>query len=403
MKTALKHPAEDILKVAILFPLNLKGGRTVCRGVMDYARRHSNWRCMLLEGRDNEQLLNFRNLGISGIVTHTILHKDAKAIADLRIPVVISEPRPEMLAPDSPLANAPYVKMDSYGVGVLAANYYLGRGYKSFAYVGEPLGMYWSTERRNGFADTLAKAGFDCEIYDGFTAKERRSWDAERPRIINFLRSLPKPTAIFAAMDNRARLILYACADAGISVPNEIAVLGVDNDPILCESTIPTLSSIRTGGFRRGQKAAEMLDDLMHGRPVKQKNVVMEPISVVTRESTGYYAMRDPVIARALKFIHTEAPQRHIDVSDVVAAAGCSRRYLEMHFRQYVGVSVRDIIMQTKIDRVKFLLEQSNLSIGEITEQCGFARESHLAVLFKKATGFSMRNYRRQNREEPDE
>lgn len=399
----MKHSTVTVPKVAILFSLNLKGGRSSCRGVLDYAHHHGNWRCMLLEGRDNEQLLNIRKLGISGVVTHAISRKDAKVIADSRIPAVISEPWPEMLAPDYPLANAPYVKMDSYGVGVLAANYYLCRGYKSFAYVGEPLGMYWSAERRSGFADTLANAGFDCEIYDRFTAKERRNWDAERPRMINFLRSLPKPTAIFAAMDNRARLILYACADAGISVPNEIAVLGVDNDPILCESTSPKLSSIRTGGFRRGQKAAEMLDDLMHGRPVKQKNIVMEPLSVVTRESTGYDAMRDPVIARALKFIHAEAPQRHVNVSDVVAIAGCSRRYLEMHFRQYVGVSVRDIIMKTKIDRVKLLLEQSNLSIGEITEQCGFARESHLAVLFKMATGSSMSNYRRENRETPDE
>ena len=399
----MKHTSANVPKVALLFSLNLKGGRSSCRGVLDYARRRGSWRCMLLEGRDNEQLLNIRKLGISGVVTHTVPRKDAKAIADSCVPVVLAEPWPEMLAPNSPLANAPYVKMDSYGVGELAAKYYLERGYKSFAYVGEPLGMYWSTDRRKGFADTLAKAGFGCEIYDTFTAKERRNWDAERPRMIRFLQKLPKPTAIFAAMDNRARLILDACADADIRVPDEIAVLGVDNDPILCESTIPTLSSIRTGGFRRGQKAAEMLDDLMHGRPVKQKNVIMEPISVVTRESTGYYAMRDPVIARALKFIHSEAPQRHIDVSDVVAAAGCSRRYLEMHFRQYVGASVRDIIMQTKIDRVKFLLEQSNLSIGEITEMCGFARESHLAVLFKKATGFSMRDYRRRNREEPDE
>ena len=390
-------------KIALLFPIALKGERTVCRGILDYARRNGPWRCMLLEGRANEQLLNIKRLGIDGIITHNLSRKDAKVIASSRIPVVVSEPWPDMHDSDHPLSDAPYIKMDSYGVGKLAAEYYLDRGYKSFAYVGETLGMYWSADRCKGFCDALKAAGFDCTVYDRFTARERRSWDAERPRMIRFLNGLPKPTAIFAAMDGRARLVLDACVEAGIRVPDEIAVLGVDNDPILCESTIPPLSSISTGGFRRGQKMAEMLDDLMHGRPVRQRNVVMEPLSVVTRESTGYDAMRDPVIARAMRFIRSEACHRHIEVSDVIAAAGCSRRYVELRFRQYVGASIRDTIIQTKLESVKTLLAQSNLSIGEISEKCGFARESHLAVLFKKSTGVSMRDYRRTHRENQDE
>ena len=177
---------------------------------------------------------------------------------------------------------------------------------------------------------------------------------------------------------------------------NDFASLRVS---ILCESTIPPLSSISTGGFRRGQKAAEMLDNLMRGRPVRQRNVVKEPLSVVTRESTGYDAMRDPVIAQAMRFIRSEADHRRIRVSDVVAATGCSRRYVELRFRQHVGTSIRDIILQTKLKSVKTMLGQSNLSISEITERCGFARESHLAVLFKKSTCVSMRDWRRQNRD----
>ena len=190
--------------------------------------------------------------------------------------------------------------------------------------------------------------------------------------------------------------------DDGIGVPEEIAVLGVDDDPILCESSVPTLSSIRMGAFRRGQKAAEILDALMHGRSVQQTNVVMEPLSVVTRESTGYDAMRNPVIARALRFIHSEACRRHLGVADVVQAAGGSRRYLEQHFRKQLNASVRDAILQTKLEHVRTLLEESNLSIGEIAQRCGNMNESHLAVLFKKATGLSMRDYRKQNREPPD-
>jgi len=189
----------------------------------------------------------------------------------------------------------------------------------------------------------------------------------------------------------------------GIGVPEEIAVLGVDDDHMLCESTVPTLSSIRLGSFKCGQKAAEMLDDLMHGHPVQKKNVVMEPMTVVTRESTGYDAMRDPFLARALRFIRAYAAQRHVTVADVVQAAGCSRRYVEQHFRAQLHASVRDIILQTKLERVRTLLEESNFSIGEIAAQCGAVNESHLAVLFKKATGLSMRDYRKQNREPADD
>lgn len=391
----------------VIFASNfyLKGNRLGCRGFLDYAHEHGPWRCLLLqEGRrEGERLISLARLGVSGIAAQSLSRRDAELVASMNVPVVLREPPPEMLEPGHPLASSPYVKVDSYGVGVMAANYYLARGYKSFAYVGETLGMYWSADRRRGFEDTLKKAGFECTAYDRFSKRERRSWNAERPRMIRFLRELPKPTAIFAAMDERARLILDVCAEIGIGVPEEIAVLGVDDDTILCESSVPTLSSIRMGCFRRGQKAAEILDDLMHGRPVQQTNVVMEPLSVVTRESTGYDAMRNSVIARALQFIHSEACRRRIGVADVVQASGGSRRYVEQRFRKHLNASVRDVILRTKIERAQSLLEESNLSIGEIAEQCGNMNESHLAVLFKKATGLSMRDYRKRNHEPPDD
>ena len=390
-------------RVLVILNLKLKGGRTECKGILDYAKRRGNWKCIVVEGRDMEQELDPLKLELDGaIVSNFISPTQTRSLARAEIPVVVAEPWLEMLERGKPFANAPYVKMDSYGVGRLAAEYYLKRGYRSFAYVGETLGMYWSAERRQGFMDTLAKSGFGCEVYDKVSARERRRWDAERPRMMRFLLKLPKPTAILAAMDGRGRLVLDACSEAGINVPEEIAVLGVDNDTILCESATPMLSSIRTGGFRRGQRSAEMLDALMRGGHVDQNVVVMEPLTVVTRESTGYDAMRYPTIARAMKFIHSKAMQRNISVPDVAEVAGCSRRYIEMLFRRHVGASIRDTILAVKIEGVKTLLERSNLSIGEITEQCGFARESHLGVVFKKATGSSMRDWRRNNRDASD-
>ena len=165
--------------------------------------------------------------------------EEVALIASLRAPVVLLEdPAPAGRRPEgSPLSSAPCVRMDSRGVGRMAADYFLARGYTSFAYVDETQGLFWSAERREGFAESVRAAGFPCAVFGGpFTARERAHWSAERPRMMRFLLSLPRPTAILAAMDGRARLVLEACSAAKLRVPEEIAVLGVDDDPLLCEA-----------------------------------------------------------------------------------------------------------------------------------------------------------------------
>ena len=389
--------------VAILFSLALKGQRSTFHGILDYATKHGPWFCKFEEGRDRGQLPDMARTGLSGVIVSGVSYEDAQKIAALGVPVVFVEPWSYMLEPDFPLAGAPYVRRDSRAIGALAARYFQTRGYQHFAYVGEPKGRSWSVERRCGFEEALAAAGYGCAICDRFTAKERRSWAADRERLVAFLWDLPKPAAVFAPMDARARRVLEACAVAGLRVPDEIAVLGVDNDPLLCESTIPTLSSIHTGGFRRGQIAAEMLDALMHGWEPRERAVSLPPISVVTRGSTGYAAMSDPTISKAIAFIRNHADAGGIDVGDIVRAAGCSRRYLELRFRSRLGHSIRDELLGERLERVKTLLSSTNLSIGEITSRTGFLRESHLGLLFRKATGATMLQWRRENREAPDE
>ena len=149
--------------------------------------------------------------------------------------------------------------------------------------------------------------------------------------------------------------------------------------------------------------AAKMLDDLMHGRPVRERTLAQEPAAVVTRGSTGYDAMIDPVIAKAVRFIRERGVAGGVGVVDAAAAAGCSRRYLERHFRAKLGRSVHDEMLLARLDRVKELLETTSLSIGEVAAACGFARASQLAALFRKATGTTMRAWRREHRETPDE
>ena len=388
-----------IPKVAILFSLALEGERNMCRGILDYARSHGPWRCHLVEGRPEEQLLNLKKEQFDGLISAGGTREKNASFASVGVPFVLMEPRPEMLGPDGS-SSFPFVTRDSRAIGALAASYFLKRGYKSFAYVGETSGWFWNAERRAGFEETLAKAGFKCAAYDRFTKRERRSWTAERPRMERFLLSLPRPTAVFAAMDGRARHVVNLCADIGLRVPEDIAVLGVDNDPLLCKSTVPPLSSIRTGGYRRGQTAAAMLDALMQGRPVEKRSVVQEPISVVTRGSTGYDAMSDLYVARAVKFMRDRIGNGEvIDVADIVREAHCSRRYLERHFRAGLGHSVHDELMQARLERVKTLLEETTLPIGEISAEVGYSRPSRLAAMFRRETGTTMRQWRQEHHE----
>ncbi len=389
--------------VAILFSLSLKGQRSTFRGIVSYAAKHGPWFCHFQEGRTGRRMLDFSTTGVSGVIVSGVSRGDAPEIAALGVPVVFVEPWEEMLEPDFPIQGAPYVRRDSRAIGAMAARYYLERGYESFAYVGEPKGYPWSAERRRGYEEELAMKGFACAAYDRFTARDNEDWPGERGKLIAFLKDLPKPTAVFAPMDARARLVLEACAVGGLRVPEEISVLGVDNDPLLCESTVPTLSSIHTGGFKRGWIAAEMLDALMHGREPRERAVSLPPISVATRGSTGYAAMSDPILARAIGYIRAHASMGAVGVGEVVNAARCSRRYLEKAFRMRLGRTVRDEIMRERIGSVKNLLAGTDMPIGEVAEVAGFQNYPQLSQLFRKIAGMTMREWRRGNREISDE
>ena len=164
------------------------------------------------------------------------------------------------------------------------------------------------------------------------------------------------------------------------------------------ESTVPALSSIRTGDYRRGEIAAAMLDDLLHGRPVAEPHVSFAPLGVVTRGSTGYDALKDPFVAKAVSFIRERAVGGAVPVEAVACAAGCSRRYLEMRFRDKLGRTVHEEIVRERIEHVKRLLETSTAPIADIAVAAGFPSEAHLFALFRKMAGTSMRAWRLAHR-----
>lgn len=397
--TMLK-PSVSIPRVAVLVPFSLKGHLDVFEGILEYVRLRGPWQLYRMEGRPGEQkLLDLKRWGCKGLIVGDCTAADAAFFVRLRVPVAVFEPPPEMRKPSHPLARMPALLTDSHAIGVLAARFFLDRHYTRFAFVGEPHNLYWSQEREAGFCKTLASAGMPCAVYPAPTAGERKDWAAEHLHMQQWLKTLVKPVALFAAMDGRARQVLDACMSAGISVPQEIAVLGVDDDPFICNATFPMLSSIQTNGKKAGYLLAEHLDHLMRGQRQQKWNVKIEPLRVVTRRSTDATAINDRQVAHALEYIWREAGDKPLSVPEVVKQFGSSRRFAEMHFKSIVGRTIMEEIRRVKLDRVCALLAETNLSIGEITWQCGFQRESHLASLFRKHFDMSMSAYRTATRQ----
>jgi len=391
----MSHFKSRIPQVALLAPLALKGQLDGLRGILQYVRIHGPWRLYRMEGRPGEQkLLDLKRWGCTGIITGPCGEKDAALIARAKVPVVVFEPSPEMRVPSHPLARCTCSLCDSYAFGQLAARYFLERHYARFAFVGESHGLYWSQEREKGFKDTVLSSGGTCAVYGNPSSKEKRDWTLEQPRMQSWLKALPKPIALFAAMDGRGRQVLDACMGASISVPDEIAVLGVDDDELICEATFPTMSSIQLNSQQDGYQIAEHLDRLMRGERLKPRILISRPTRVITRRSTDATVIPDRQIARALEFIWKEAGHQAIRVPDIVKQIGSSRRFAETHFKTVVGHTILEEIQRVRLERVCTLLAETNLPIGEITRQCGFERESYLARLFKKRFDTSMSGYR---------
>lgn len=376
------------LRIALLTDITLSGHRHFVTDFALWAREHAFWHILLQEGRENEQFLDPIALMADAAIVGGNHIEYLPKLRRHRIPFIVIDPLPNNWRKLSTLRHATIERLDSFKIGTMAAEYFLERRYTSFAFVAEPNNHYWTVERQQGFMARLKQDGYTCQLYNEFSDKDQSDWIHERPRLMAWLTALPKPTAVFAAMDGRARLVLDACAVCGIKVPNEIAVLGVDNDQVLCETAYPRLSSISITG--RGQIVAARLDARLKKLPVERIDMPKETYAVVERESTGHNAMANPFLARGLLFIRKNAHTTNLRVDDVVTTMGCSRRLAEQLFMTHVGHTIKKEIEILRFREVKRLLKETNLSIAAIAETCAFKNESHLSRRFAQLFGMTM-------------
>lgn len=377
--------------VALLIETSNSYARGVLEGIATYVRHHERWSIYLPEQeRGGEPPRWIGRWKGDGIIARIETDQIATALRKTRIPVVdVSAARH--------LPGIPWVETNDAAIAEIGFKHLVDRGFRNLAFCGDP-GFNWSNWRKESFQNLVQSAGLVPHVYDSLSRLDaKHSWDREKRGLASWLKRLPKPVGILACYDIQAQKVLNVCRELDIAVPEEVAVLGVDNDPVLCELADPPLSSIICNTHRTGFEAASLLDSIMSGQQVDSAPVLLEPKGIQTRQSTDILAINDPDVAAALRFIR-ENGLDGINVSDVVRQATLSRRVLESRFRKAIGRTPHEEITRLRLDRIKELLTETDLSLAQIASRTGFEHTEYLTVFFRTAVGIPPSKFRQTTR-----
>jgi len=367
----------------------LESKKDLLLGVARYVREHGPWRLFLQPTEAEEAmpqwLSRWEGDGIIGRITN---EATAELVLGTGLPFV--DVRGAVRRSEIPL-----IRADDEAVGRVAAEHLLERGFKHFAYYGPP-GEMWSDDRRDEFASAATAVGGTCQPFERpWLVTGPTGWDQAEEELAGWLRDLPKPAGVLAASDKFGQRLLAAARRAGVKVPEEIAVVGVDDDQATCEVCDPPLSSVRLDAERHGYLAAELLDRLLSGERPPTAPILLQPAGVHTRQSTDILAIDDPVIAGAVRFIRENACAG-IGVADVLREVPLSRSVLQRRFRRIFGRSTNDMIVEMRLRRAQELLIGTDLPIARIAEIAGFRYQRYLGAVFRKKVGVTPFHYRRQ-------
>jgi LacI family transcriptional regulator len=358
--------------------------QSINQGIAACSKRIGPWRIeMQFFARDESVVQFVQSRKYDGVIV-TYFASFCEQLREAGVPLVSAQ------ATDN---GVPFVTNDDRAIGVMGAKHLLDCGYKRFAFYGG--NEAWSRNRFEGFKSELETRGLQSPPLVDSTRTDSATGVSEvSDSVVRFLKSLDGPTAIMASNDHAARLLLDYAIEGGVRVPGDLAVLGVDNDELLCETGACPLSSIDTDLFRVGFEAALMLDRMIRGVKSAASVPPVPPKTVARRQSTSLFAHDDPDVASALRYIYERAGEG-ITVADVCRHVCLSRRRLEQRFLSAVGRSPGDEIRQLRIDRAKALLTETNMTLAEIASRCGYAFTSGFSSAFRDVVGTSPGEYRR--------
>jgi len=376
----------DVPKIILMLePLGeyVKG---ILEGVLKYSNIYGPW-AFYREPEGLHGVLPYLDMkkadGIIGFVSETKYKDHAKKIIKSGIPTIAIEFEEQ-------IKGLPQIRCDSNAVGKMAAEYLLERGFEYFAYCGIS-GVPCSLERKQGFSETIAKAGFETFFYE----PSRHSWFREKCQW-DWLTKMPKPLALMGYNDNCGRFSIEACKIMGLRVPDDVAVIGTDNDEFVNGLAWPPLSSIALGTEKAGYQAAELLDKLMSGKEKSsEQQIFVEPTHIVTRQSTDIIAISDIETSKAIQYIR-EHSREAIQVADVAESVALSRRALEKRFNKYLGRSIHHEIKRVRIEEIKRMLMDTALPVSRIAIMLGFPDANKISRYFREEMGLTPLAYRKE-------
>ncbi len=366
--------------VALIIETSLGSGRDILRGVARYVREHEPW-ALYHEPHGLEESVPqwLRRWNGDGIIARIQTRRIAQQLAASGIPVV------DVLGV-VPALPFPLVHVDNVAIARMAAEHLLERGFRRFGFFGIE-GENWSEQRYAGFCAAVAAVESNVPIYRlPRDAKGRRSWERAENHIARWIAALPKPAGVLICSDQRGSQFLEACRRAGVSVPNELAVVGVDNDEPLCEVCLPPLSSVEPGHLNVGYQAAALLDTLLRGGAPPKKALQLQPLETVTRLSSDALAVADPRIALALRLIRDQAPAG-VRIDDIARQVGLSRSVLQRRFRGQLHRSMHQEILNVRISHARELLATTEIPLAAVAERAGFKHQEYLGAVFRARIG----------------
>jgi len=385
-------------QVALLIDSSRAYGRGLLLGVAKFLREHRAWTVQTEERRWSDATPAWlKNWKGDGVIAWVEGAKLARLIRRLDVPAVD-------VRGSSSDCDLPLIDTENQDVAHLAADHLLSRGFRHYAFCGF-VGANYSDKRSHWFQEYLARKGFVCAVYHPpVTSRDAQMIELEKRGLLfqehlaDWLKSLPKPVGIMACNDIRGQQVMNACHRVDLIVPEEVAIIGVDNDELLCELSNPPLTSVVPDTLRIGYEAAALLEHMMAGGKPPSEPILIPPLEIKLRRSTDVLAMNDRQLVAGAYFMreHLFEP---ITVNDLARAAGMSRRVFERRFTARVGRAPKEEVSRLRLERVKELLAETDWTLGQIAERTGFKYSEYLHTVFTQKTGTTPGQFRKASKQ----
>ena len=383
--------------VALLVETSHEFGREVLRGIRDYEKSlDSHWAFYLQPDGMQQDTPRMGSWPCTGVIARLFGNTLTRMLLTSGLPLILLDPYKEHLSKRYELSAVPYITTDTEAIVGMAFDHLYACGCRTFAFVHSVADTVWSSVRGRGFAALAAHHGFACHVYGNQPVET--SWETDIRRLGKWLTGLPRGLGVFAAMDQRGRNVIEACREAGLRVPDDVVVLGVDNDPLLCELCEPSLSSIALDTHRAGYQAAQVLHGMMAGKAVvPDVRILVRPTHVSRRQSTASGFDQDRVVAAARRFIFERFHDKALQMSDIAAHCGVSRRLLETRFAQAMGHTLLHELTDVRMEYARTLLRDTAEPVTAVAVASGFADANYFTKAFRQKHDLAPLKYRQRS------